>query len=412
MSQSPTPAGFQFTEDDHRFALMAVEEARKSVGEDGRTHPKVGAVIVAGRQVLASAHRGEIPGCHAEYIALEHKLRDKSIAGATVYTTLEPCTERNHPKIPCARRLVERKVKRVVLGSLDPNPVIRGHGQLILRDANIITDFFPPDLMAQVEELNRDFIRSHRAPKDERQTAHQLPRTQVPDRFFEELRSLPNPDIVKRIWQRPHWRILIRPIEFMEAQFRDASYITHFIQHAAVNTRQWDYPCVKLASIEQDEQGTYVAGELDWKQTAPGLLERWVLFRSGQFVHSRAIQEPPGHENEVHYLGILRLMSEVYEFAKRMAREGVISPTAVVKVALRKGSGLGLLVPDSFEIGKGSPHWCKQDAIDDLETLVSPEDLETRSSDLALDAALHIYEKFGWTNPDRSFLAEKQPRFS
>jgi len=144
VSQSPTPAGFQFTEDDHRFALMAVEEARKSVGEDGRTHPKVGAVIVAGRQVLASAHRGEIPGCHAEYIALEHKLRDKSIAGATVYTTLEPCTERNHPKIPCARRLVERKVKRVVLGSLDPNPVIRGHGQLILRDANIITDSSRP----------------------------------------------------------------------------------------------------------------------------------------------------------------------------------------------------------------------------------------------------------------------------
>jgi len=220
--------------------------------------------------------------------------------------------------------------------------------------------------MAQVEELNRDFIRSHRAPKDERQTAHQLPRTQVPDRFFEELRSLAQPGHCEAHLAKAPLAHSDTANRIHGGSIQGRIYITHFIQHAAVNTRQWDYPCVKLASIEQDEQGTYVAGELDWKQTAPGLLERWVLFRSGQFVHSRAIQEPPGHENEVHYLGILRLMSEVYEFAKRMAREGVISPTAVVKVALRKGSGLGLLVPDSFEIGKGSPHWCKQDAIDDL----------------------------------------------
>jgi hypothetical protein len=68
-------------------------------------------------------------------------------------------------------------------------------------------------------------------------------------------------------------------------------------------------------------------------------------------------------------------------------------------------------VPDSFEVGKGSARWCKQDAIDDLEMVAAPADLETRSYDLALDAALYVYKKFGWS-PDRSFLAEKQPRFS
>ena len=195
----------------------------------------------------------------------------------------------------------------------------------------------------------------------------------------------------------------------MEAQFRDVSYISHFIQHAAVSTKQFDYPCVKSASLEQDEQGTYVAGEFDWTQTKPELLERWVLFRSGQFVHNRTIQEVPGSEKELHYLHVLRLTAEVFEFTKRMAVEGVLTPQAVLNISLRKAGGLGLLVPDSFEVGKAVPLWCKQDAID-LEMPVSPEDLEKRSRDLAIDAALHVYKKFAWS-PDRSFLMEKQPRF-
>jgi pyrimidine deaminase RibD-like protein len=139
---------------------MAIEEARKSKAEDGRSHPKVGAVVVKDGRVLATAHRGEIVGCHAEYIALKTKLPDESLAGSTVYTTLEPCTERNHPKIPCASRLVERKVAKVVIGMLDPNPTISGRGQRALRKAQIITEFFPHDLMEEIEELNREFTRT------------------------------------------------------------------------------------------------------------------------------------------------------------------------------------------------------------------------------------------------------------
>jgi len=145
---------------DHRFARLAIEEARKSVPEnDGRPHPMVGAVVVKKGSVLATAYRGEAKGNHAEYIALEKRLADAAVAGATVYTTLEPCTTRNHPKIPCVERLIERKVGRVVIGMLDPDPRITGRGQRRLRSANIITDFFPSDLMSEVEELNREFTR-------------------------------------------------------------------------------------------------------------------------------------------------------------------------------------------------------------------------------------------------------------
>lgn len=122
----------QVRHDDRRFAQMAVEEASRSVSEDDKPRPKVGAVVVKDGKVLSKAYRGEIPKSHAEYIALEHKLANELVAGATVYTTLEPCTTRGHPKIPCAQRLVERKVARVVIGMLDPNPEIRGLGVLRL----------------------------------------------------------------------------------------------------------------------------------------------------------------------------------------------------------------------------------------------------------------------------------------
>jgi pyrimidine deaminase RibD-like protein len=150
------------TSDDRRFALMAIEEALRSVPEDERPHPKVGAVIVKNGRVLGKAHRGEILKSHAEYIALDDKLSDDLVAGATVYTTLEPCTTRAHPKIPCAQRLVDRKIARVVIGMPDPNPDIRGRGDQLLSDAGIEVQLFPRDLRAQVEDMNREFIRSQK----------------------------------------------------------------------------------------------------------------------------------------------------------------------------------------------------------------------------------------------------------
>ena len=152
---------------DREFMELAITEALKSVSEDGRAHPKVGAIVVKDGQVLATAFRGETAlGDHAEFAALERKLQTSSIAGATVYTTLEPCTTRDHPKVPCAERLIERKIIRVSIGMLDPNPEISGKGQMRLRQANIATDFFPSDLMARVEEINRDFIRDHSSSRE------------------------------------------------------------------------------------------------------------------------------------------------------------------------------------------------------------------------------------------------------
>jgi pyrimidine deaminase RibD-like protein len=70
---------------DCNFMNVAVDEARKSVEEDDRAHPKVGVVVVKNGRILATAHRGELgQGEHAEYTALEKKLPHEMISGATV----------------------------------------------------------------------------------------------------------------------------------------------------------------------------------------------------------------------------------------------------------------------------------------------------------------------------------------
>jgi len=163
--------------DDRHFELMAIEEARDSIAEDGRPHPKVGVVIVKDGKVLAKAHRGESPKSHAEYVALERKLSRETLAGATVYTTLEPCTKRSPPKICCAQRLAERKVARVFIGMLDPNPDIRGLGDQLLSEAGIDIQLFPRDLRAQVEEMNREFIGDQKQKFKARQSSAEVPAT-------------------------------------------------------------------------------------------------------------------------------------------------------------------------------------------------------------------------------------------
>jgi pyrimidine deaminase RibD-like protein len=152
--------GFSMT--DRKFMEMAVEAARRATPEDQRRpRPLVGAAIAQDDRV-STAYRGQRGrGEHAEYTLLNNL--DWTPTHATLYTTLEPCVTRWHPKRPCADRIIETGgINHVVIGMLDPNPTITGKGILRLREAGMAVSLFDADFMGALEEMNRDFIGEYR----------------------------------------------------------------------------------------------------------------------------------------------------------------------------------------------------------------------------------------------------------
>jgi hypothetical protein len=79
---------------------LAVALARQCESEPGKVSPRVGAVVVRDGVVVDGAFRGELaPGEHAEYTLLEKKLADTTLAGATLFTTLEGWMESLAPEV-------------------------------------------------------------------------------------------------------------------------------------------------------------------------------------------------------------------------------------------------------------------------------------------------------------------------
>ncbi len=100
-------------------------------------NPLVGAVVVRGDRVVGEGwHEG--PGrLHAEPLALD--VAAENARGATLFVTLEPCAHQGRTP-PCVPRIIDSGVERVVVATLDPNPIVDGRGIAALREAGIVVD--------------------------------------------------------------------------------------------------------------------------------------------------------------------------------------------------------------------------------------------------------------------------------
>lgn len=120
--------------------ILLLEEAMILAQQgEGRVNPNplVGALIVKDDEVVASGYHTKYRALHAEREAFrDADERGVDCSGATMYVTLEPCCHHGHQP-PCTEAIIEHKISRVVVGLLDPNPLVAGKGVEQLREAGI-----------------------------------------------------------------------------------------------------------------------------------------------------------------------------------------------------------------------------------------------------------------------------------
>ncbi|MEW5799615.1 MAG: bifunctional diaminohydroxyphosphoribosylaminopyrimidine deaminase/5-amino-6-(5-phosphoribosylamino)uracil reductase RibD [Bacteroidota bacterium] len=110
--------------------------AKKGAGSTS-PNPLVGAVIVKDGTVLAEGYHREYGGNHAEVNAINAALKkNETLAGSTIYVNLEPCFHYGNTP-PCVDTIIQHRMKRVVISSIDPNPLVSGKSIQKLREAGI-----------------------------------------------------------------------------------------------------------------------------------------------------------------------------------------------------------------------------------------------------------------------------------
>lgn len=138
--------------EDRDYMALAVSLAERGRGWTN-PNPVVGAVLVKEGRIIGQGWHRRLGGLHAEREALADCR--ESPAGATLYVTLEPCCHQGRQP-PCASAILEAGIRRVAVGSPDPNPLVAGKGLKLLRSQGVEVE--TEVLRAECDALNPAFF--------------------------------------------------------------------------------------------------------------------------------------------------------------------------------------------------------------------------------------------------------------
>lgn len=138
------------------FFERTLELARKAWGN---THPNpmVGALILEDGKVVAEGYHHQAGSAHAEIQAITN-LGRAPIKGASLFVSLEPCSTTGRTP-PCVQGILNAGIKRVYIGSTDPNPSHAGRGIEILKESGVDVEMAIGEFQTQATRLN--FIFNH-----------------------------------------------------------------------------------------------------------------------------------------------------------------------------------------------------------------------------------------------------------
>ena len=142
---------------DEQYMSRALDLAQRGLMTVS-PNPMVGCVIVHDGNIIGEGYHERYGEGHAEVNAIKSVKETHLLPESTVYVTLEPCSHFGKTP-PCADLLIEKRVRRVVVCNVDPNPQVAGRGLQKLRDAGIEVE---TGLLEELgSELNKRFFTFH-----------------------------------------------------------------------------------------------------------------------------------------------------------------------------------------------------------------------------------------------------------
>mgnify|MGYP000925476912 CR=1 FL=1 len=223
--------------------------------------------------------------------------------------------------------------------------------------------------------------------------------------------------IKEKIKSRGYWKVVIRPSSFNQYRISEPGLCKKLIRDNSVRLRGWDYP--HYDSEKEPICGLdYVEQFTDWQDH----IEAWRFYQSGQFIHYIALWEDWQDEYPfggyalkippLEYLSIFSTvihLTEIYEFASRLAANGLFDNSCEIQIFLCNTNNRTL---KTFDI--------RRPLFSEFKTMLSEiprsisltsSDLMGRSSELALEHVVWLFQRFNWDDVQADSFKEDQRKF-
>lgn len=223
-------------------------------------------------------------------------------------------------------------------------------------------------------------------------------------------------EFVNKIKEKGYWRILIRPNHFNNVKVQDIKDLSRLIEQTEVRLRGWYYPHYgrENRSVGKD----YIQSFCDYTSHK----EFWRFYQSSQFIHYRAIREdyefdyskrrplsinePSPTNKYLEILITLYTITEVLEFAARLANKDIYDDNIYISISLND-----LYDRQLFFYDDGRDLWgnyrSKENELE-FEKTFNTKDFITNHNQFAVDAAYWFFQRFNWTACPKGLLKEEQ----
>lgn len=232
-------------------------------------------------------------------------------------------------------------------------------------------------------------------------------------------------ELIKKVKQKGFWRINIKPTEFIEQRLSTIEDCVDTINTCKVVLRGWDYPHIDKTGVNVSGNDS-IESSCDWEEG--GHFEYWRLYQSGQFVHYFSMREDyvideeqlkkiqfNYHTSAKKFLSIISTLfsiTEIFEFAQRLMEKGVMGDEVEIVIELGDIEGRQLFFWDSFSRHLSQNYICAfRDENIIVKRVVKKEELLSGGKEMALDACMEVFKKFGWLKVLKQAFVEDQKKF-